>query len=52
MVSLLGQDVDVNVVTHYNQRYAVWFGGSVLASMESFQSACHSKADYEEHGPR
>eukprot|EP00873_Tetraselmis_striata_P011687 jgi/Tetstr1/431951/TSEL_021428.t1 len=41
----------VNVVSHYNQRYAVWFGGSVLASAPTFPSACHTKADYEEHGP-
>uniref|UniRef100_A0A061SHY4 Actin-related protein 3-like n=2 Tax=Tetraselmis sp. GSL018 TaxID=582737 RepID=A0A061SHY4_9CHLO len=46
------QEVDVNVVAHYNQRCAVWFGGSVAASMPSFPSVCHSRADYEEHGPR
>lgn len=24
--------IDVNVVSHHMQRYAVWFGGSMLAS--------------------
>ena len=24
--------LDVNVITHKRQRYAVWFGGSLLAS--------------------
>ncbi len=24
--------IDVNVITHHMQRYAVWFGGSMLAS--------------------
>ena len=27
--------IDVNVVTHQMQRYAVWFGGSMLASTVS-----------------
>lgn len=50
-LSAPNQAPDVNVVSHYNQRYAVWFGGSVLASAPSFVSACHTKADYEEYGP-
>ncbi|KAL9257537.1 Actin-related protein, partial [Drosera capensis] len=44
------QPVEVNVVSHPIQRYAVWFGGSVLASTPEFFAACHTKADYEEHG--
>jgi len=43
--------MDVNVITHHMQRYAVWFGGSLLASTPEFYSVCHSKADYDEHGP-
>lgn len=27
--------IDVNVITHHMQRYAVWFGGSMLASTVS-----------------
>jgi len=45
------QAVDVNVVTHPMQSYAVWFGGSVLGMMPEFQSVCHTRADYEERGP-
>ena len=41
----------VNVLAHRNQRYAVWSGGSLFASMEQFPAFCHSKADYDEHGP-
>ncbi|CAN1312840.1 Actin-related protein 3 [Linum perenne] len=44
------QPVEVNVVSHAIQRYAVWFGGSVLASTPEFFAACHTKAEYEEHG--
>ncbi|KAE8687956.1 Actin-related protein 3 [Hibiscus syriacus] len=42
--------VEVNVVSHPIQRFAVWFGGSVLASTPEFFAACHTKAEYEEHG--
>nr|XP_009774852.1 PREDICTED: actin-related protein 3 isoform X3 [Nicotiana sylvestris] len=44
------QPVEVNVVSHPIQRYAVWFGGSVLASTPEFFAACHTKAEYEEYG--
>lgn len=48
---LKSTSVEVSVVSHPMQRFAVWFGGSVLASTPGFYSACHTKADYEEHGP-
>lgn len=44
--------IDVNVVSHPMQRYAVWFGGSIVASNEQFFRVCHTKAQYEEEGPR
>lgn len=40
-------EVDVEVLTHHMQRFAVWFGGSVLASTPGFYGSCHTKADYE-----
>ncbi|KAK7112377.1 actin-related protein 3-A [Littorina saxatilis] len=43
--------IDVAVITHHMQRYAVWFGGSMLASTPEFYQVCHTKADYDEHGP-
>lgn len=45
------KSVDVNVVSHHMQRFAVWFGGSVMTYDPSFYTVCHSKADYEEYGP-
>ncbi|KAL4280181.1 hypothetical protein GQ457_03G008570 [Hibiscus cannabinus] len=42
--------IEVNVVSHPIQRFAVWFGGSVLASTPEFFAACHTKAEYEEYG--
>lgn len=43
--------IDVNVITHHMQRYAVWFGGSMLASTPEFYQVCHTKRDYDERGP-
>jgi actin-related protein 3 len=44
--------IDVNVVTHPFQRFAVWFGGSMLASQPEFMSFFHTRAEYAEQGPR
>jgi len=43
--------LDVNVISHHMQRYAVWFGGSMLASTPEFYNVCHTKAAYDEIGP-
>jgi len=43
--------LDVNVISHHMQRYAVWFGGSMLASTADFYNVCHTKAQYDEIGP-
>uniref|UniRef100_A0A669D9L0 Actin related protein 3B n=1 Tax=Oreochromis niloticus TaxID=8128 RepID=A0A669D9L0_ORENI len=43
--------MEVQVVSHHMQRYAVWFGGSMLASTPEFFQVCHSKKDYDEIGP-
>jgi actin-related protein 3 len=43
--------VEVDVISHKRQRYAVWFGGSLLASLPDFYTSCHTKAQYDEVGP-
>lgn len=45
------QPIDVKVVSHLMQRYAVWFGGSLLASTPEFYEKSHTKAEYYEKGP-
>lgn len=45
-------ELDINVISHPMQRFAVWFGGSMLASSDQFYQICHTKAQYEEEGPR
>ncbi|KAJ8532087.1 hypothetical protein K7X08_012010 [Anisodus acutangulus] len=32
------------------RRFSVWIGGSILASLGSFQQMWFSKSEYEEHG--
>lgn len=44
--------IDVNVFQNIVQRYAVWFGGSVLGAQENFPQICHSREDYAEYGPQ
>lgn len=48
---LKAKPMEVNVISHKKQRYAVWFGGSLLGDTPEFYSYCHSKAEYEEYGP-
>ena len=43
--------IDVQVISHHMQRYAVWFGGSMLAATPEFYQVCHTKAAYDEFGP-
>lgn len=43
--------VEVNVISHHMQRFAVWFGGSMLASTPEFNKVVHTRAQYEEYGP-
>lgn len=43
--------IDVNVSFNPYQKFAVWQGGSILASWDSFEKMYHTKAEYDEHGP-
>jgi len=46
------QPIDVKVITHKMQRFAVWFGGSMLSQLPQFADMVITKADYDEQGPR
>ena len=48
---MIGQAMEVNVIKHDMQRYAVWFGGSVLADTAEYHRVCVTKDDYDEVGP-
>eukprot|EP00096_Caligus_rogercresseyi_P001528 TRINITY_DN1249_c0_g1_i1.p1 TRINITY_DN1249_c0_g1~~TRINITY_DN1249_c0_g1_i1.p1 ORF type:complete len:413 (+),score=109.54 TRINITY_DN1249_c0_g1_i1:169-1407(+) len=43
--------INVKVFSHPMQRYAVWYGGSMLATLPQFFEVCHTKAQYDEYGP-
>ncbi|KAJ3439509.1 actin-related protein [Anaeramoeba flamelloides] len=43
--------IDVNVISHKMQKYAVWFGGSMMAFTPEFYKVCHTKEQYDEIGP-
>lgn len=49
---LAAAPIEVNIMSHSHQRYAVWFGGSIFATDTRFPSLCSTKAQYEEEGPR
>jgi len=44
-------EMPCNVGQNLVQKYAVWFGGSMLGSMDNFKYTCKSREDYAEHGP-
>ncbi|KAG1673013.1 hypothetical protein FOA52_005943 [Chlamydomonas sp. UWO 241] len=41
----------IKVVAPPERKYSVWIGGSILASLTTFQQMWISKAEYEESGP-
>jgi actin-related protein 3 len=43
--------VEVNVVSHPMQRYAVWFGGSLLGCSAGFNDIVVTREQYMESGP-
>ncbi|KAJ7300741.1 actin 2 [Mycena albidolilacea] len=44
-------DRRVAVVAHPDRKYSVWIGGSILASLSTFQNLWISKQEYDESGP-
>ncbi len=45
-------ELECNVLSHDKQRYAVWYGGSLLSSTAEFATAMvHTREDYLEWGP-
>lgn len=42
---------EVSVSNSKRQRFAVWYGASMLSSLPQFSSLCNTRQEYEEHGP-
>ncbi|KAI0561795.1 actin [Gracilaria domingensis] len=51
MESLAPSTMKIKVIAPPERQYSVWIGGSILASLSTFQQMWVSKAEYEEMGP-
>jgi actin-related protein len=51
IVDLVPSTREVNVIAPPERKYTVWIGGSILASLSTFQEMWISKAEYYESGP-
>jgi actin beta/gamma 1 len=51
MVALAPSTMTIKVVAPPERKYSVWIGGSILASLSTFQQMWISKEEYDEAGP-
>ena len=51
MTALVQPGLRVKVIAPPERKYSVWIGGSILASLSTFQQMWISKEEYEETGP-
>ncbi|KAJ6456191.1 actin actin-like protein [Mycena sanguinolenta] len=51
LTSLSPASVKVKIVAPPERKYSVWIGGSILASLSTFQNLWCSKQEYDESGP-
>ncbi|XP_053377207.1 actin, non-muscle 6.2-like [Mercenaria mercenaria] len=50
--NLIPKTMKVKVIAPPERKLSVWIGGSILASLSTFQKCLISKQEYEENGPR
>ena len=51
MVSLAPPTMKIKIIAPPERKYSVWIGGSILASLSTFQQMWISKYEYDESGP-
>ena len=51
LVALSPPTMEIKVVAPPERKYSVWIGGSILASLSTFQQMWISKEEYDEAGP-
>ena len=51
IAALAPPTVEVKVIAPPKRKYSVWIGGSILASLSTFQQMWISKQEYDESGP-
>ena len=49
--ALAPQSMKIKIVAPPERKYSVWIGGSILASLSTFQQMWISKEEYDESGP-
>ena len=51
LVALAPSYLSINITAPPARKYSVWLGGSILASLSTFQQMWISKEEYAETGP-
>jgi len=51
LTALAPSTMKIKIVAPPERKYSVWIGGSILASLSTFQQMWISKAEYDESGP-
>jgi actin beta/gamma 1 len=51
LAALAPSTMKIRVITPPERKYSVWIGGSILASLSTFQQLWISKGEYDEAGP-
>jgi actin-related protein len=51
MKALAPQGMDIKIIAPPERKYSVWIGGSILASLSTFEEMWVTKEEYDESGP-
>lgn len=51
LTNLAPSSIKVKIIAPPERKYSVWIGGSILASLSTFQQLWISKQEYDEAGP-
>lgn len=51
ITNLAPSSMKVKIIAPPERKYSVWIGGSILASLSTFQQMWVSKQEYDEAGP-
>lgn len=51
VTALAPNSMTVKIVAPPERKYSVWIGGSILASLSTFEDMWITKAEYDESGP-
>jgi actin len=52
LTALAPSTMKIKVIAPPERKYSVWIGGSIMASLSTFQKCWISKEEYDEHGPQ